>query len=123
MMTAEARERSDYNLNDWWPDIRFFPDLIPIVGFVVFLERTRRQGGLSLKEDLKSFIKAISNPRQLLSIGTADWPRPTDLGAYGKGQLMGARNMAFVTYHFSSPIWISQIVNMAAEQLPKLPIG
>jgi len=129
-MTAEARERSDYHLNDWGPDIRFFPDLIPFVGLLVFFERSRRQSGLSIKEALKSFAKAISSPRQLFSIGTADWPRPTDLGAYGRMQLNEARNMTFASYHTLLPLWmpklmdsVSPLVNSVAEQLPKLPIG
>lgn len=99
MMTAEARERSDYHLNDWGPDIKIFPDLIPFVGLLVFFERARRQSGLSIKEELRFFAKAIRNPRQLLSIGTADWPKPTDLGAYARMQLNEARNMTFAGYH------------------------
>lgn len=129
-MTAENIETSDYHVNDWYPEIKIFPDMIPMVGFVISYERVRKQRGLSFKEDLKCLIKDISNPRLILSIGTANWPKPTDLGAYARSQLMGARNMAFAEYHTMSPFWgallinsIPSLVNTVSEQLSKLPLG
>ena len=129
-MTAEAKGGFDYYLKDWSPKIQVIPDLIPGVGMFTVLDRSRREQGQSIKDFLRDYLRALLNPRQLLTIGTADWPMSNDLGAALRGCAMGARNMTFAGYHTFSPLWIpdviritSSLVEVASEHLPKLPIG
>ncbi len=94
-MATEAREFSEYHLRDWWPETKIIPDLIPIVGIVIWGERVRRKSGLSFKECfLRGFEKDL-----LVSMGTRNWPEPINDTARIRSNLMAMRNVGMAFYH------------------------
>ena len=108
-MLAE-KERSDYHVQDWWPTIKWY-DWIPVVGLASNMERFRRESDESLAEgylpwkfrmfqqDRKEVIKTP------VSLGTHNWPEPTNKAASIRSNLMAARNMFFPLYHVLVPIY------------------
>ena len=77
-----------------------FPDGIPVVGGITFLERKRRNSGESVREFYGHF-----NPTDILRelyrtrIGTSEWPQPSDQQAERRSFVEAARNSVFSIYH------------------------
>lgn len=109
-MTAEAKEKSDYRVQDWWPKFKLY-DWIPLGGIVTFAERTRRNRGLSWREGYFPWTNLFIKDKRadcietLKSLGTANWPEPTDRAAYFRSVLMAIRNGAFPGYHVLVPMY------------------
>ena len=89
-------ETSDYK--NFGLEIRPFPDLIPILGFVTSLERKRAELG----EDLRTFYFPAVSLKDRLSLGTSDWPEATDMSAALRAHLYAARNGIFIGYHMGA---------------------
>ncbi len=97
-MTAERRT-SDYS-DISMPNFRIFPDLIPGVGAITYIERNRRASGESVRESIASTL----HPDNVVSIGTKDWPEPTNWRALMRQQAMSIRNVGFSFYHVSTTL-------------------
>lgn len=102
-MAAEA-PTFEYHVEDWWPTIKPV-DLIPVVGFFLPVERGRKERGESLAEAYLPWKSGLfQQPKKeviadLVSLGVAHWPEPTNRAANLRSQLMAARNGGFLGYH------------------------
>lgn len=100
---AETERTFDYHIRDWWPTFQN-KDWIPVVGLVFWTERIRKKRGESLEAYLPWKSPIFRQNREqaikdLVSLGTYDWPEPTNSAARMRANLMGARNAFFVGYH------------------------
>jgi len=77
-----------------------FPDGIPVIGGITFLERKRRSRGESIGEFYGPF-----NPIDMFKdayrtrLGTSEWPQPSDQQAERRSYVEAARNSVFGVYH------------------------
>lgn len=101
---AASERKFDYHFRDWWPIIKK-KDLIPVLGLGFLSERRRKERGESLADYYLSwrFPQFRSGPKQaikeLVSLGTANWPEPASETANLRANLMAARNAVFISYH------------------------
>lgn len=97
---VNGKERFDYHFEDWWPIIQK-QDLIPVLGLALSLERTRKTAGISPAQMYLPglFIGKEQAVKELISLGTASWPKSTTKVAHLRSYLMAARNVGFAGYH------------------------
>ena len=108
-MKEHRRETSDYR--DFGGEIRPFPDLIPLVGVATF---TRRRYLEDKEIGRKREINAAYLAKELVTLGTYDWPKPVDWKAILRCQLLQARNIGFAFYHaspFLLPVAVAYITS------------
>ena len=91
--------------------IRPFPDLIPGVGMVTYLDRIRRQ----IEESIVDFyIRGIGggifNPKNIISLGMRNWPKPTTERHKIRSGLHQLVSVGFTLYHVGIPYGIYRAV-------------
>lgn len=106
-MTAERRT-SDYR-DISMPNFRAFPDFIPVVGLVTYVERVRRASGESHREMAVNTLR----PENVISMGTKDWPQPKNWKDFLRQTQTSARNVAFVAYHMT-PFLVPAVIERLA---------
>ena len=96
----DAPETSDYK--DWLTMGLKPQDLIPVAGFFIGAERSRKELGKSFVD---LYIRDLLNPKALSSIGTYKWPKPADKKASWRATGLAARNTLLAYYHIGIPVF------------------
>jgi hypothetical protein len=111
---SEERRTSDYK--DWLSSggIKPFPDLIPGLGFITQTERIRKKEGKSFKD---FYIKESFDWRQILTLGTHDWPESNDNKAELRAGALAVRNVSLAFYHTAGTFFACEGIYHGAKKL------